>query len=52
MSNAYTSDDRTLYYFDVANHAIDNILDRFAQFFIKPLFTVDLTEREKNVLLL
>ncbi|KRX21021.1 Insulin-degrading enzyme, partial [Trichinella nelsoni] len=47
-SNAYTSTDHTNYHFDVAPEFLGGALDRFAQFFIEPLFTVDATEREVN----
>ena len=39
MSNAYTSRDHTNYQFQVLPDAFDGALDRFAQFFIGPLFT-------------
>ncbi|XP_065316067.1 insulin-degrading enzyme-like [Gordionus sp. m RMFG-2023] len=45
-SNAYTCDDHTNYYFDVAPEHLKGALDRFAQFFITPLFTPSATERE------
>ena len=38
----------TNYYFDVSNQAFKEALDRFAQFFIKPLFTESCTHREMN----
>ncbi|KRX76897.1 Insulin-degrading enzyme [Trichinella sp. T6] len=47
-SNAYTSTDHTNYHFDVAPEFLGGALDRFAQFFIEPLFTVNATEREVN----
>ncbi len=37
--NAYTSTDRTVYMFTVTNDALDEGLDRFAHFFIDPLFS-------------
>lgn len=37
MSNAYTSQEETNYFFEVANPALTDALDRFAQFFISPL---------------
>jgi len=46
--NAYTDTDITNYYFSVDAEALDETLDRFAQFFIAPLFTESLTEREVN----
>jgi len=47
-SNAYTSTDITNYHFQVYDEAFEGALDRFAQFFIAPLFTPELTEREMN----
>lgn len=45
-SNAYTSTDQTVYYFDVAPSGFQGALDRFAQFFICPLFKESCVERE------
>jgi insulysin len=45
-TNAYTSSDHTNYQFEVRHEAFDATLDRFAQFFIAPLFTPTFTERE------
>ena len=50
MSNAYTSMENTNYYFDVQQEHFNGALDRFAQFFIKPLFTQDATDRELNAI--
>ncbi len=36
--NAFTMSDRTVYMFSVNNEGLDGALDRFAQFFIAPLF--------------
>ncbi|GAA6026838.1 hypothetical protein JCM8097_005898 [Rhodosporidiobolus ruineniae] len=47
-SNAFTGMDQTCYYFDVSPTALDPALDRFAQFFISPLFDPSCTEREAN----
>ena len=47
-SNAYTSGDHTNYYFDVRPEAFGGALDRFAQFFLQPLFTASSTDREIN----
>ncbi|ETW00084.1 hypothetical protein H310_07510 [Aphanomyces invadans] len=47
-SNAYTSGTDTNYYFDVRPPYFEEALDRFAQFFIAPLFTPGATEREMN----
>ncbi|KAL8293043.1 hypothetical protein RQP46_000737 [Phenoliferia psychrophenolica] len=47
-SNAFTGTDQTNYYFDCHPSALDGALDRFAQFFIAPLFDPSCTEREAN----
>ncbi|KFD65259.1 hypothetical protein M514_00656 [Trichuris suis] len=47
-SNAFTSTDHTNYHFEVASPHLMGALDRFAPFFICPLFTADGTEREVN----
>ena len=47
-SNAYTSGEHTNYYFDVSPEHLNGALDRFAQFFLCPLFTESATEREVN----
>ncbi|CAK4076904.1 unnamed protein product [Aphanomyces euteiches] len=47
-SNAYTSGTDTNFYFDVRPPFFEEALDRFAQFFIAPLFTISATEREMN----
>jgi insulysin len=47
-SNAYTSSDHTNYQFEVRHEALAEGLDRFAQFFISPLFTPEFTGREIN----
>ncbi len=46
--NAYTADENTLYYFDIDAEQLEPALDRFAQFFIAPLFNPDYVEREIN----
>jgi insulysin len=38
MNNAYTADDRTNYFLEIRHEAFEGALDRFAQFFIAPLF--------------
>ncbi|CAD7928753.1 unnamed protein product [Amoebophrya sp. A120] len=45
-SNAFTAGTQTVYYFDVAKEHLEGALDRFAQFFLEPLFTETATERE------
>ncbi|KAJ3674643.1 hypothetical protein LUZ60_005259 [Juncus effusus] len=46
MSNAFTSSEHTNFYFDVNAGCFEEALDRFAQFFIKPLMSADATLRE------
>ncbi|XP_046427439.1 insulin-degrading enzyme isoform X1 [Neodiprion fabricii] len=48
QSNAVTFPDHTNYYFDVTPESLSGALDRFSQFFLKPLFTETATERELN----
>uniref|UniRef100_M8BJ23 Insulin-degrading enzyme n=1 Tax=Aegilops tauschii TaxID=37682 RepID=M8BJ23_AEGTA len=45
-TNAFTTSEHTNFYFDVNNDSLDDALDRFAQFFIKPLMSPDATLRE------
>ena len=45
-SNAFTDMESTNYYFDVSADHFEGALDRFAQFFIAPLFSKDSTDRE------
>ncbi|XWS56279.1 hypothetical protein CRYUN_Cryun09bG0072300 [Craigia yunnanensis] len=45
-TNAFTAPEQTNYYFDVNSDCFEEALDRFAQFFIKPLMSVDATMRE------
>lgn len=47
-SNASTYADNTKYYFDIVPGELEGALDRFSQFFIAPLFTENMTEREIN----
>jgi insulysin len=49
-NNASTSDTYTCYQFDVSPDGFEGTLDRFAQFFISPLFTPSATEREVNAI--
>ncbi|XP_053988603.1 insulin-degrading enzyme [Hylaeus volcanicus] len=50
LSNASTHKDHTTYYFDVHSEKLKDALDRFAQFFIAPLFTETSTELELNAI--
>ncbi|XP_010554834.1 PREDICTED: insulin-degrading enzyme-like 1, peroxisomal isoform X2 [Tarenaya hassleriana] len=47
-TNAFTSIEQTNYHFDVNADCFEEALDRFAQFFIKPLMLADATMREIN----
>ena len=49
-SNAFTSLDKTVYYFNVDNDAFESALDRFAQFFIASKFSEGSVEREINAI--
>jgi len=46
--NAYTAAENTNYFFDIENSKLEPALDRFAQFFIAPLFTAEYVDRERN----
>lgn len=46
--NAYTAYEQTNYFFDVDADSLEPALDRFAQFFIEPLFSEQYVAREKN----
>ncbi|KAG8271133.1 hypothetical protein J6590_069509 [Homalodisca vitripennis] len=47
-SNASTSSDHTNFFFDIVPDHLPGALDRFAQFFLCPLFTESATDREVN----
>ena len=46
--NAFTAENLTTYFFDIKAEALEPALDRFAQFFIAPLFDAKYVEREAN----
>lgn len=46
--NAYTSFENTNYFFDIDAGHLEPALDRFAQFFVAPLFNEEYVEREIN----
>ncbi|KAL2641367.1 hypothetical protein R1flu_008954 [Riccia fluitans] len=46
QSNAYTAPEHTNFHFEVGADYLEEALDRFAQFFICPLFAADATSRE------
>jgi insulysin len=48
LYNAYTSLMETNYFFECSNQAFQEGLDRFAQFFISPLFLETCVDREMN----
>ena len=45
-SNAFTAHENTTYYFSVLQEKLRGAIDRFAQFFLHPLFTESVTKRE------
>lgn len=47
-NNAYTDLEQTVFYFQCANAAFPEALDRFSCFFHSPLFTQSCVEREMN----
>lgn len=49
-SNAYTDSEDTVYYYDINTEYFKESLDRFAQFFVSPLFTASATNRELNAI--
>ena len=49
-SNAYTSQEDTVYYFDILNPFLEEALTIFASFFIHPLFSSSAIAREINAI--
>jgi insulysin len=47
-SNAYTAETHTNYFFEVNHDGFPEALDRFAQFFIAPIFDEKFVDRERN----
>ncbi|KAK7590251.1 hypothetical protein V9T40_001864 [Parthenolecanium corni] len=47
-TNAYTAEHQTNFYFDIGPEHLTEGLDRFAQFFLEPLFEESATQREVN----
>jgi secreted Zn-dependent insulinase-like peptidase len=47
--NAYTAADETNYFFEIGAGQLEPALDRFAQFFIAPLFNQEYVQREREV---
>ncbi|MDX9741529.1 MAG: insulinase family protein [Gammaproteobacteria bacterium] len=45
-ANAVTGPEHTVYFFDVSSDYLDGALDRFAQFFVAPLFGAEYVQRE------
>lgn len=48
ITNAYTADMNTQYFFTITPQNLPGALDRFAQFFIAPLFDAALVDQERN----
>jgi len=48
--NAFTASDRTVYMFSIDNEGFKGALDRFAQFFIAPLFLTSGIDREMKAI--
>ncbi len=48
--NAWTGTEHTSFFSCVSHKAFDELLDRFSQFFIAPLFDEDLVDRERNAI--
>ncbi len=46
--NAFTAFDETNYFFDIDPGYLEEALDRFSRFFVKPLFNPEYVEREKH----
>lgn len=46
--NAFVSAENTVYFFDVDSGRLEEAFDRFAQFFVAPLFAEDYVRREMN----
>eukprot|EP00929_Paragymnodinium_shiwhaense_P117964 TRINITY_DN8946_c0_g1_i1.p1 TRINITY_DN8946_c0_g1~~TRINITY_DN8946_c0_g1_i1.p1 ORF type:complete len:1078 (+),score=345.56 TRINITY_DN8946_c0_g1_i1:78-3311(+) len=45
-NNAYTEQERTVFYNEISDSGLDEGMDRFAQFFIAPLFKANMVGRE------
>lgn len=46
--NAFTAFEHTNYFFDIESPYLEQVLDRFSQFFVAPRFDAAYVEREKN----
>ncbi len=46
--NAFVSAENTVYFFDIDKAHLDGAFDRFAQFFVEPLFDEEYVQREMN----
>lgn len=47
-NNAWTGTENTTFFFDIQHEYFHQALDRFAHFFIDPLFNADAVEKERN----
>jgi insulysin len=50
LTNAYTDNFETVYYFDIFTSGLKEIIDIFSRFFIDPLFDKTLIEKEINAI--
>lgn len=48
FNNAFTAYRQTTYYFEINNQALEGALDRFAPFFISPMFSEKYVNRERK----
>ena len=49
-NNAWTGTEFTNFFFDIDPQYFESALDRFSQFFIAPLFTADLVDKERQAI--
>ena len=50
MSNAFTTEENTVYYFDVQNEYLKDTLEMFSSFFVCPLFNKESAEKEIRII--
>jgi secreted Zn-dependent insulinase-like peptidase len=48
MDNAYTSDEETNYYFEIANNQFGKGVERITDFFVEALLTSSCIEKERQ----
>ncbi|MGS0691834.1 insulinase family protein [Shewanella sp. 30m-9] len=49
-NNAWTGTEHTNFFYSIHADQFENSLDRFSQFFIAPLFNIDLVDRERHAI--